>query len=266
MPEVVNARPGAIASAPQTDLARQAPENTVHIRLQQSTASLRDKEIRAAARSEMTVAPFRVAAEHFTGRRMQGQKARLSELSLSNRQHTLLEINITALQAHRLGEAHTRYHNKPEQMVIGPTAQSVSWGQGERRRQQRVDLAIIIDIGLRPIPFWKDPVGRYLRLRIDARDMSRETTNVGQSVSRRRMCTVWQSHPCQGEFYRNGRGLARLHEGNKIAESPRLNLVLVSQPLAHAQISLKFKSQTGHRAPPGHGRLNVRRASISTLA
>ena len=42
--------------------------------------------------------------------------------------------------------------------------------------------------------------------------------------------------------------------------------VLVSQPLAHAQVLLECGAQIGHCAPPGQGRLNVRSASMSTFA
>jgi hypothetical protein len=53
MPEVVHARSGVIAWAPQTDLAGQAPEDTMNILMQQSTTALGDKEVQAAARSEI---------------------------------------------------------------------------------------------------------------------------------------------------------------------------------------------------------------------
>ena len=63
MPEVVYARPGVIAGASQTDLAGQAPENTMNILVQQSTAALGYKEMRAAARSEMSVTPIGIAEQ-----------------------------------------------------------------------------------------------------------------------------------------------------------------------------------------------------------
>ena len=61
MPKVVYTRPGVIARASQTDLAGQAPENTMNILVQQSTAALGHKEVRAAARSKMSITPFGVA-------------------------------------------------------------------------------------------------------------------------------------------------------------------------------------------------------------
>ena len=51
MPEVVHARSGTIARAPQTDLAGQAPEDTVDV-LMQSTTALGDEEVFAAGRPE----------------------------------------------------------------------------------------------------------------------------------------------------------------------------------------------------------------------
>ena len=71
MPEVVHARSGAIARAPQTDLAGQAPEDTVDVLMQQSTTALGDEEVCAAARSEMCIAPADVVAERRAGRLMQ---------------------------------------------------------------------------------------------------------------------------------------------------------------------------------------------------
>ena len=52
----------------------------------------------------------------------------------------------------------------------------------------------------------------------------------------------------------------------KSGEPPGLMLVLVSKPLAHAQILLECGSQRAHCMPPGHGRLNVRSLWISTFA
>jgi hypothetical protein len=45
MPEVVYAGSGVIARAPQTDLAGQAPKNTVDVLMQQSTTALGDEEV-----------------------------------------------------------------------------------------------------------------------------------------------------------------------------------------------------------------------------
>src|SRR3954447_20550905 len=67
-------------------------------------------------------------------------------------------------------------------------------------------------------------------------------------------------------FRGDGRDLALLHEGDEIGDPSCLMVVLVSKPLAHAQIPLERGTQTGHCTPPGHGRLNVRSASISTFA
>src|SRR5262245_28990920 len=95
--------------------------------------------------------------------------------------------------------------------------------------------------------------------------MARETANVGQPPGRRYVATGRQGCPCQGELRRDGRGLLRLHIGDEIEESSRLFPVLVSQPLAHVHIPLERRTY-GHCTPPGHGRLNVRSVSISTLA
>jgi hypothetical protein len=81
MPKIVYARPGVIARAPQADLAGQAPENTMNILVQQSTAALGYEEAWAAARSKMSVAPFGVTEQSFAGRPMQGHEARLAELA-----------------------------------------------------------------------------------------------------------------------------------------------------------------------------------------
>src|ERR1700722_18487141 len=75
-----------------------------------------------------------------------------------------------------------------------------------------------------------------------------------------------QRGPVHRQLRGDGRGLALLHEGDEIGEPSCLMVVLVSKPLAHAQIPLERGTQTGHCTPPGHGRLNVRSASTSTFA
>ena len=80
MREAVDARSGTIVRAPQTNLAGQAPEETVNVLVQQSTASLRDEEVWAATGSEMRIAWFGVAAERCAGRRMQRTRRDLPSL------------------------------------------------------------------------------------------------------------------------------------------------------------------------------------------
>lgn len=129
VPEVVHARPGVIARTSQPDLARQAPEDTMNILMQQSTTALGDKEVRATARSQMSITPLGVAEQGLTGRRVQGHEARLAELALSNRQHALVEVDVAALQADRFGQAQTRHRDQPEQAIVGPPAQAVAGGR-----------------------------------------------------------------------------------------------------------------------------------------
>jgi hypothetical protein len=83
MSQVMDARSATIARAPQADFAGQAPKNRVNVLLHQSITSLRDEEMCTAARSEMTVAPFGVAAQRFAGRWMQGYEARFAAMPLA---------------------------------------------------------------------------------------------------------------------------------------------------------------------------------------
>ena len=81
MPEVVYARPAVIGWAAQPNLPRQSPEDPVDVLMQQSATALGDEEVRTVARSEVSIAPFGVAAESHAGRRMQGREARLAKLA-----------------------------------------------------------------------------------------------------------------------------------------------------------------------------------------
>ena len=135
MPEVVYARPGVVARASQPDIAGQAPENTMNILVQQSTAVLGYKEMRATTRSQMSIAPCGIAEQGFAGRPMLGYEARLTELALSNRQHALVEVDVAALKADRLGQTRACHRDQAEQIMVGPSPQSVCWWQGQRRRQ-----------------------------------------------------------------------------------------------------------------------------------
>jgi hypothetical protein len=127
MSEVVHARSGTIARAAQTDLAGQAPEDAVDVLMQQSTTALRDEEVCAAARSKMRIAPFGVAAECRAGRQMQRHEAQFAELGQPDRQHARLQVDVVTLEADRLGQTHARHRDQPEQIVVGPSAQSVFW-------------------------------------------------------------------------------------------------------------------------------------------
>jgi hypothetical protein len=266
MPEVVHARSGAITKAPQTDLAGQAPEDTVDVLMQQSTTALGDEEVCAAARSEMCAAPVGVAAERRAGCRMQRHEARLAELGQPDRQQAGLQVDVVTLEADRLGQTHARHRDQPEQIMIGPSAQPVFWRQSQRRCQQRIDLRVTVDIGLGTLQSRQDAGGWHLRLRLDVRDMAREAPHVSQSQRPGRMPIGQQRRPLHRQLRGDGRGLALLHEGDEIGEPSCLMVVLVSKPLAHAQIPVERGTQTGHCTPPGHGRLSVRSASTSTFA
>jgi len=177
MPQVVDARPSVITRASQADLAGQAPENTMNILVQQSAAPLGHKELRAAARPKVSITPFGVAEESFMGRLMQGHEARLGELTLSNRQHALAEVDVAALKADRLGQTHSCHRNQPEQIMVGPSPQSGCRRQGQRRRQQSIDLRIAVNIGLGALQARQYPGRRDLCLRIDVRAKPRTSVN-----------------------------------------------------------------------------------------
>jgi hypothetical protein len=70
MPEVVHSRSGRIARTPQTDLSGQTPKNALNALCHQSTTTFSNEEMRAATRSKMSIAPFGVAPQRCTGRRM----------------------------------------------------------------------------------------------------------------------------------------------------------------------------------------------------
>ena len=110
---------------------------------------------------------------------MQWHEARLAELGQPDRQHAGVEVDVITLQAHRLGYTHARHRDQPEQGMVGPSAQPVLWRQSQRRRQQRIDLRIAVDIGLGPLQGWQDAGAWHLRPGIDVRDMARETAHVG---------------------------------------------------------------------------------------
>src|SRR6185312_3820431 len=121
-------------------------------------------------------------------------------------------------------------------------------------------------MGLGTLPSRQDADWWYLRSRIEVGDMAREPAHVGQPQRPGRVPIRRQRRPFRRELRRGGLGLALLHEGDEVAEPPGLVLVLVSEPLAHAQVLLECGAQIDHCAPPGQGRLNVRSASMSTFA
>ena len=136
MPEVMHAWPGSIARAAQTDFARQAPEDAVHVLVQQPAALLGDEEGRAATRSEMCGAPIDIVAQRRARRRMQGREARLAELGQPKCEHASRQVDVAVLQAHRLGQAHASHSDQPEQSVILETAVWF-WREGENRAFSR---------------------------------------------------------------------------------------------------------------------------------
>ena len=90
--------------------------------------------MRTAARPKVSIPPFGVAAESCSGHRMQGYVAGFAELTLTNCEQAFLEIDIGPLKPHRLGYTYARHCEQPEQVMIGPTLQSVCW------RQRKCDL------------------------------------------------------------------------------------------------------------------------------
>lgn len=108
----------------------------MNILVQQSTAALGHKEVQTAVRPKMSITPFGVTEQGFAGCLMQGQKARLAELALSYRQYAIVEVDVAALQPDRFGQTHACHRDQPEQIMIGPTPQSVCRWQGQRRRRQ----------------------------------------------------------------------------------------------------------------------------------
>src|SRR3984893_7734054 len=95
--------------------------------MQQSAAALGDEEVRPAARSEVSIAPFGVAAESRADRRMQGHEARLAKLGLSNRQNAVIQVDVVSLKTDCFGQTQPRHRNQPKQVMIGPSTESGRW-------------------------------------------------------------------------------------------------------------------------------------------
>ena len=97
--------------APEADLSGQAPEDAMNVLVRQAAALLSDEECRAAAWSEMRIATAGVAAQRGAGRRMQWHEPR--------------KVDVITLEPHRLGQTHACHRDQPEQIMVGPSAQSV---------------------------------------------------------------------------------------------------------------------------------------------
>ena len=149
VPEVVHTWPSMIARAPQPDLSGQTPEDAMDVLVQQTAALLGDEEGRAAAWSEMRIAPVGVAVQRCARRRMQWNEPRFSKLGQPDRQHARVEVDFVTVEPHCLGQTHAGHRDQSEQRVVGPSPQPVLWRQRQRRRQQGIDLSVATSIWTR---------------------------------------------------------------------------------------------------------------------
>ncbi len=63
-------------------------------------------------------------------------------------EETRFKVGVVPLKADRLGQAHACHRDHPEQIMVRPSAQSIFGRQGQRRRQQRIDLFVAVNMGL----------------------------------------------------------------------------------------------------------------------
>ena len=109
---------------------------------------------------------------------MQGREAGLAELGQAKREHASRKVDVAVLQAHRLGQAHAGHSDQPEQSVIGPSAKPILRRQGQRRREQRIDLGVAVHVGLGPLQAGKHISRRHLCSWIEIGDMTRKAPHV----------------------------------------------------------------------------------------
>ena len=110
---------------------------------------------------------------------MQRQFAGLAELAVADREHAVDGVEVIAIEADRLSDAHSGRRQQANQCPIG--CLSVGPAQDRGRRHQGGDFVVRVEVRRRSAcSTWQDIRRRHLGGRVDPAQVGGEATNIGE--------------------------------------------------------------------------------------
>ena len=270
VPEIM--QPGRAAFWPRRDPdgLDQVGEDVVS-GVDQQPAAGGDKECRSAERADAPVAQIGVVAEHAGGRCVQENLAGFAVLGVDDRQDPGLEVDVAAIQAHRLPGAQPGDCQQPDQRPVGGLAQRLA-EDGAGCLHQRQDLGVGVQVRRGRVGEAAQRAGeRHLDVRVGRSQMGREAAHHRQSAPPvDGLGAGGQDRPGHRSL-RGDRGDASLLQ---VVKELRQQALVLGQLVAKSPPQRKVPGGVlaEHRCPgrghdePGHGRTSSPRARRSSLA
>src|SRR2546426_616691 len=189
------------------------------------------EEPRRGHRVENAVPLFAVPRKRLFGGRVNRYQPRLAELTATNSQQPLLQIDVLPLERDRFTDPYAGDGEQSEQAVVGPSPHTVHRWQLLGSFQQLLDLLLAIEVrSATSRSIWQQTVRWYLGTRIGGAAVSRETTHEAEPAGPLRRLTCRTLHgPAQCELIGDvGRALP-FEKGDEIEQSWSGNAQLESQ-------------------------------------
>ena len=274
MAEVLESRAASDAAnprrCPQTDRAGHPGECATDGTVLKPCTALGDEECVGATQRTEIVTPFCVVSEGRACGVFDWDEARLSELRLTNRQYSALEIHVGSVESQRLPRPQTGSCKEPDKRDMGQCPQARGRGQSSGLCHEPPDLIISEDMRFVALATgFEYPSGRNLRSWVERAQPSGESSHHAEpSCPCGPLHTFGFLRPTEGEFHGDelrSFALEELHEVTKrYGRFPKLT----AEGTANCHVLCEGIAKGTHRSPPvaGQGRATPRSASKATFA
>jgi len=181
MAEVLESRAASDAAnprrCPQTDRAGHPGECATDGTVLKPCTALGDEECVGATQRTEIVTPFCVVSEGRACGVFDWDEARLSELRLTNRQYSALEIHVGSVESQRLPRPQTGSCKEPDKRDMGQCPQARGRGQSSGLCHEPPDLIISEDMRFVALATgFEYPSGRNLRSWVERAQPSGESS------------------------------------------------------------------------------------------
>ena len=197
---------------------------------------------------------------------MERQQPGLAELRAPNQQCACRCVEVLAVQAARLPDAHPGGCQQADQRPVGRG--TVRRAKRPGGAYQRRDLLVGVEVWRSAVRRVGQQPGRgHLVRGVDAVQVGRKAAHRSQPYRAPRITAAGKRRPCERVLGRDPHLALFVKVGEELAEQLLGARELEAERTAHRQIVVqRITQQRIHDAPPGHERAMVRKASRLTFA
>jgi hypothetical protein len=273
MPHVVEPRPVAVpvigSGWPEPYGPGHDGEVVVDAAVLEADAALGEEEGRRTGPRAERVAPLAVLMQRFARRVVEGHEPRLPELAAPDREESLVQIDVVAIQGYRLADPQAGGCEQSEERGVCASPESGGGAEASGFGDEAPDLLVVVDIRWSAlVAVGQEALGRDLGAWVGGAVPGGEATDVSQAAGARGRRRAGRLGPPKREVGGDDRRPFSFEELDETVQMEARIAKLGPESATQGQVAVDGLAEGTHRAPPlvGQGRATSRRASKSSLA